>query len=120
MKLTVKQRPVNGFLGGPKQVNFMLFYNSASYELAVEQLRERIITIRFSDAYGYENILGVYYSLETLLMLFDGHFYPVASAFENETEITQSWKRRELPSYHSADFVLGTENRLLAFDSVLN
>lgn len=48
----------------------------------------------------------VYYSLETLLMILDGQFYPVVRAFEDSIEIPHSLQRRTLPSYNSADFMI--------------
>lgn len=53
-------------------------------------------------------------------MLFDGHFYPVVSVFDGDTEITQSWNRRALPSYTSADFMLGAGNHLVDFETILD
>lgn len=120
MKLTIKQRPENGFLGGPKNRYFSVCHEGITYEIAIEQCGERKITITSPEGGTYNNALEVYYTLETLLMLFDGQFYPVVSAFDGDTEVTSSWKRRALPCYHSADFMVGTGNALLDFEKVLN
>ena len=64
--------------------------------------------------------LAVYYSLETLLMLLDGQFYPTLNVYNNDTEITYSWKKRSLPSYYSAAFMMGSGNKLVDFEAVVN
>lgn len=120
MKLVVTQKPENGFLGGPKELTFSMRYGNADYELSIEQCIQRTITIASEGMVSYSDLLEVYYSLETLLMLFDGQFYPVVSAFEDDIEITQSWKKRALPSYSSADFMQGAGNVLINFESVVN
>lgn len=120
MKLVVTQKPVNGILGGPKELTFSMRYGNADYELSIEQCIQRTITIASEGMVAYSDLLKVYYSLETLLMLFDGQFYPVVSAFEDDIEITQSWKKRALPSYSSADFMQGAGNVLINFESAVN
>ena len=120
MRLKVIQGLEKGFLGGPKQSNFTFFYNNAHYEIMIEQLGERIITISSFDTHTCEDTLRVYYTLETLLMLFDGQFYPIVSATKNDTQITDSWKQLQLPSHNSADFCLGSGNILLDFQPILN
>lgn len=120
MKLIVIQKPENGALGGPKELTFSMRYGNADYALSIEQAVQRTITIASEGITAYSDLLKVYYSLETLLMLFDGQFYPVVSAFEDDTEITQSWQKRALPSYSSADFMRGSGNVLAGFETVVN
>ena len=120
MELRITQRPENGFLGGPKNVDFTVCHRGVSHRITIDQLCERWITISSSDGCLYKDTLDFYYTLETLLMLFDGQFYPVVSAFENNVEITPGWNKRTLPSYHSADFMIGSGNVLLDYEMVLN
>lgn len=120
MKLTVTQKPKNGVLGEPKALKFSMHYGDVNYDLSIEQCVQRTITIASQSQVTYPDILKVYYSLETLLMILDGQFYPVVSAFEDSIEITHSWQRRTLPSYNSADFMIGHGNVLAGFETVVN
>lgn len=120
MELTIAQKPEIGFLGGPKDKCFQVCHNSINYTVIINQCGERQITLKSCEDGTIRDMLYVYYSLETFLMLLDGQFYPVISAFENDIEITHSWKKRTLPSYHSANFMIGTENILADFNAVLN
>lgn len=120
LKLDITQKPENGFLGGPKSKCFSVCHNDIEYEIAVNQHGERRITITSSEGISIENILGLYYSLETFLMLLDGQFYPIVNVFENDVETTHSWEKRTLPSHHSADFMVSTGNALLDFEAILD
>lgn len=120
MKLTVTQKPKNGVFGGPKTLKFSMHYGDVNYDLSIEQCVQRTITIASQSQVTYPDILKVYYSLETLLMILEGRFYPVVSAFEDGIEITHSWQRRTLPSYKSADFMIGCGNVLAGFETVVN
>ena len=53
-------------------------------------------------------------------MLFDGRFYPIIHASDNDVDITESMIKRELASYSSADFMLYKENSFLDFESIIN
>ncbi|MCQ2470410.1 MAG: hypothetical protein MJ147_00050 [Clostridia bacterium] len=120
MNLTVKQKQSqNGFLGGPKMAKLLFDKNNIEYEIYIEQCGIRTITIKSNSEIVYEDLLEVYYSLETLLMLFDGQFYPIVSVFEDDVEVTCSWIKRTLPSYNSADFMIGTNNTLIDFSNSL-
>ena len=118
MELAITQMPENGFLGGPKTNSFSVGINDVRYDVTINQLGRREITISSSSG-QYEDLLSVYFNLETLLMLFDGQFYPVIKAFDG-TDITASWKKRSLACYTSADFMIGSGNKLLEFDTILN
>lgn len=120
MRLFLSQAPENGRLGGPKEKQFVFSYKDIDYEITVEQCGKRQITISSPEIATTENLLYVFYSLETLLMLFDGQFYPINSVFENSQEITHSFQRRTLPSYKSADFTIGAGNILINYESVLS
>lgn len=120
MKLIITQKPENGVLGGPKELTFSVNYGNANYEVSIEQYVQRTIIIASENKAAYSDLLEVYYSLETLLMLFDGQFYPVVSVFEDSVEITHSWKERALPSYSSADFMQGSGNVLVDFETGVN
>lgn len=119
MELTITQRLKNGFLGGPKNKSFSLHYNNTYYTLKINQLGMRQIIIASSEGGTIKDMFEIYFSLETLLMLLDGQFYPIISVFENDIEITRSLERRILPSYYSADFMVGAGNNLVDFDMVL-
>ena len=120
IEFKITQRSENGFLGSPKHVDFTVCHGEASHKITIDQLCERRITITSLEGYPYKDTLDIYYTLETLLMLFDGQFYPVVTASENDVEITQSWNKRALLSYHSADFMIGTGNKLFDFEMVLD
>lgn len=120
MRIKVSQQPDKGILGGPKSKEFNVRYNERNYEISIRQLGVREITITCSDPCSYKDCLGVYYYLISLLMLFDGQFYPITRAFENDTEITASMKERALVSYTSADFMLYRENKLIDFENAIS
>lgn len=81
MRLTVTQKPKNGVLSGPKALKFSMHYGAVNYDLSIEQCVQRTIMIASQSQVTYPDIQKVYYSLETLLMILDGQFYPVVSAF---------------------------------------
>ena len=118
MQLIITQKPDYEFLGGPKHKGFTVNLNGESYDIDIDQIGKRTITISTTSS-NYNGTLSVFYSLETLLMLFDGHFYPVERAFDG-ADITASWKERSLSCYSSADFMLDSKNRLIEFDAVLD
>lgn len=118
MNLSITQQPINGILGGPKHKGFAVSVNNTAYNISIDQQCQREVSIS-SPAGKYEDATSIYYSLVTLLMLFDGHFYPVVNAYDG-TDITESWNKRALPSYSSADFMLGTGNKLIEFDAILD
>lgn len=118
MNLSITQQPINGILGGPKHKGFAVSVNNTAYNISIDQQCQREVSIS-SPAGKYEDATSIYYSLVTLLMLFDGHFYPVVNAYDG-TDITESWNKRALPSYSSADFMLGTGNKLIEFDQILD
>lgn len=111
------QLPENGFLGGPKGVSFSGSILGISYDITISQLLQR--EIKVSTNGSYEDCLSIYNTIETLLMVMDGQFYPTMKAFDG-AEITDSWKKRRLASYSSADFMIGADNCLLSFDDVLD
>lgn len=110
MRLLVSQTLTNGRLGGPKKKQFFFSHECIDYEIVVEQCGERQITISSPEKNTTRNLLNVYYSLDTLLMLFDGQFYSVNRALENNQDVTHSFQCRTLPSYKSADFMIDTRN----------
>lgn len=118
MNLSITQQPINGIIGGPKHKGFAVSVNNTAYNISIDQQCQREVSIS-SPAGKYEDATSIYYSLVTLLMLFDGHFYPVVNAYDG-TDITESWNKRALPSYSSADFMLGTGNKLIEFDQILD
>ena len=107
MILTVNQKLDNGILAGPKEHVINLVRDSVDYKILINQGPHRTISISAEVAASYKQLLGVFYDVETLLMILGGKFIPVESVFENEVEVTHSWKKRTLPSYRSADFMMG-------------
>lgn len=118
MKFVIQQGFVNGALGGPKDISFVSTFRDNIYKLIVHQDGVRAITVESASS-SYQDMLHIIYSLQTLLMLFDGRFYPTISANDG-TDITSSWVKRELACYHSADFMTYPTNKLLEFDKVLD
>lgn len=120
MLLKIIQKPTNGFLGGPQYNKFTLHANGFSFNIEIQQSMTRIICIDSTEANNYKDYLDIFYTLETLLMICDGHFIPTISAFEDDTEITSSWNKRRLPSYSSADFMLGVGNKLIDYSEIID
>ena len=120
MILKIIQKPTNGFLGGSKYNKFTLCANGFSFNIEIQQSITRIICIDSSESNNYKDYLDIFYTLETLLMICDGHFMPTVSAFEDDVEITSSWNKRRLPSYSSADFMLGTWNKLIDYSEIID
>jgi len=118
LNLSITQQPINGILGVPKHKDFAVSVNNTAYNISIDQQCQRVLSIS-SPAGKYEDATSIYYSLVTLLMLFDGHFYPVVNAYDG-TDITESWNKRALPCYSSADFMLGNGNKLIEFDAILD
>lgn len=118
MKLTIWQKPENGILGGPKSKWFSAYINEKNFDIEISQNSFRIIKIHTDDG-TYSDVLSLYYALETLLVLFDGQFYPVTKA-DDGTEITTSWKKRIPIKHTSADYMMGAWNRLIDFEEILD
>lgn len=118
MKLIISQAPEKGVLGGPKGKHFTFSDKDYDYEITVEQCGNRQITISSSNT--IENLLHIFYSLDTLLMLLDGQFYPINQVLENDQSVTYSFQKRALPSFKSADFMIGAGNILISFENVLS
>lgn len=118
MKLIVCQAPEKGLLGGPKEKHFTFSYKGVDYEIAVVQCGYREIDI--SSTNTLKNLRHIFYSLDMLLMLFDGQFYPIKHVMENEQDVTDCFQKRTLPSFKSADFMIGGGNVLIPFDSILS
>ncbi len=113
MNLAITQAPSSGILGGPFKKEFVLTKDGIDYRISVEQMAARKIEITSDNACDVKSILGIYYRLVSLMMLFDGEFYPIIEAMDGEIDITHSMQKRELASYHSADFMCGTGNTLI-------
>jgi len=111
--LVIIQAPLNGILGGPLRKDFLLAKSGINYAIHIEQMGVRKIEILSDGDHDVESTLGMYYRIITLLMLFDGEFYPVIEAMENGIDITDSMRKRALASYESADFMLGAGNALV-------
>ena len=118
MQLTMTLQPQEGFLGGPHDTCFSVTINNKVFDISINQIGKRDITIS-SENCSSEEAFSVYYALDTLLMLFDGQFYPVVEVFDG-TDTTDDWKKQILPSHTSADFMITTANKLLDFDTALN
>lgn len=118
MKFVITQDFQNKAFGIPKNIFFEAHLGDDTYKLTIHQERHRTITVESASS-NYQDMLHIIYSLQTLLMLFDGRFYPVISVHDG-ADITTSWIKRELPCYHSADFMTYSTNKLLDFDKVLD
>ena len=120
MVLFLSQKPDNGCLRSSSQCQFIFSHEDIEYKITVEQSAVRQITISSSpEKTTSRNLLNVFYSLDTLLMLFDGQFYPVNVALENNVDITPSFQNR-IASYKSADFVIGAGNILIDYENILS
>ena len=113
LNLIITQAPSNGILGGPFSKKLVLTNDGIDYAVSIEQMGVRTIEISSTKAHSAKDVLSIYYRIVTLLMLFDGKFYPIIEAADDVGDITVSMQERELASYKSADFMLGTGNALL-------
>ncbi len=120
MVLKIIQKPTNGILGGSKINEFTLNADGYNFYIKIHQCVQRTISIESHETDDCKYYLNIFYTLESLLMIFDGHFIPTINAFSNDTDITHSWHERTLPSYSSADFVLGLENKLIDYSEVID
>ena len=120
MKLTVTQQQNSGVFASTRGVNLIHQSNNIAYTISVmDRDNRQVIVAPISDT-TYPAMFGVYYNIETLLMLFEGQFFPTLNVFENNTDITHCWRQRTLPSYSSADFMVGTDNILVDYSVFLN
>lgn len=108
MNLLVIQRPERGLLGGSKDLQLDIAVNKESFKTCISQLGQRTISVS-SDGH-YENLQRVYYDISTLLMLFDGQFYPTEQVLLNGQDVTHNWLAKELSYFSSADFLIGTNS----------
>lgn len=118
MRLDITLKQENGLLGGPHHVEFNIVFKNAHYDISIDQLCIRKITIETMDG-NFDDLKYLYYSMEELIMLFDGRFYSVYEA-NNGQDITEKWHEDTLPSYTSADFMMRSDNRLVMWANVLN
>ncbi len=120
MMLTITQRPTDGALGGPYSKYLRIHHENVDYSISITQCVERCITVEASKNGSLEQTLGMFYSLESLLMLFDGQFYPITKALDGNVDVTHSFQKRTLASRHSADFMRYSGNMMLNFEDALN
>lgn len=118
MNLVVIQRPERGLLGGSKELQLDIAVNKESFKTCISQLGQRTISV--SSEGHYENLQRAYYDISTLLMLFDGQFYPTEQVFLNGQDVTHNWLAKELLYFSSADFLIGINSKLIEFDSTLD
>ena len=67
--------------GGPKEVMFSIDIKGINYEIKIYQCQYREINITSLNNINNEGLYSVYYSLESLLMLLEGQFYPIVHAY---------------------------------------
>lgn len=121
MELEITKKKLNnGFFGGPKAVSFDVIYHNEEYVITIEQCVIRKIRIVSKEHTSIKNLLSLFLSLEILLMLFDGQFYTTVMASDGTTDITDSINQQEAAFFHSADFMLGSNNTLIDFYKILN
>lgn len=122
MEFIVRECPNNGIFGGSfeKTITAYIVPQHSSAEISIEQLGERIITIHTVEDVSIYDLHHLYFDLKRLLMLLDGQFYPPVSVTQDGVEITTSIKKKLLPNYQSADFMIGENNRLISYEDVLS
>jgi hypothetical protein len=120
-KLSVTQYP-NGTLGGPKKAEFFIQHRYAKIAIAIEQCGCRKIIISVKKELDAEKIFDIYQTLEKLLMLFEGSFFPVSefqfsdssSSTPNELQsLSDKSNRYKLSYYNSVDFLRYRINKLI-------
>ena len=104
MIIGIEQLPKTGHLGGPKQLSFDICESGKRYSISIVQCGKRTIEIESNDKVTYKDLKRVYFTLEDLLLLFDGQFYPVNRAYDRSGSI--SWNNNLIPSRFSADYML--------------
>lgn len=119
MRLKVIQKAHKGILGKKEPVKIQFVYLSNNYILEIIQNVTRTVMITCEGNIKYNDIIEVYYSIESLLMLFDGQFYEI-SEVNDGTDITVSFLKKRLACYKSADFMLYTGNILIDYTKVIN
>lgn len=122
MEIIVRECPMGDMLGGFFEKTFVVHegLQHVPAEISIEQLGERVITVRTIENGSTYDLHHLYFSLKRLLMLLDGQFYPITSVADGGTEITASIQKKLLSNYRSADFMIGESNCLINFGEALS
>lgn len=125
-KITVKQYLPNGVMAGTYQTTIRL---AEGVTASIEQGRKRKVEISSANAVSCEDLFFKFESLDKLLMLFEGRFYPIETlVFESENQsdsgqfadISKELLDKRLSYYHSRDIYQYPILRLLPFHTVLS
>lgn len=119
-ELRVTEASETGLLGGSHNVRFSFHHENNEYSIDLEQYGTRTITISTQKAITTDKLLFIYYRLKTLLLLLDGQFHDIKYAVEDGVDVTASFKKRELPCYESADFMIGRGNFSVPYSKALS
>lgn len=122
-KLKVMQRIENGVFGGPIRKEFVAKYNNYDISITIEQSGIRNIILDSNKAMNTSSMGDCYTSVETILMLFDGRFYPIKSAEfldEDDRIIDSDLFNNRLKCYTSKDYCKNGFLKLVLFSDVLN
>jgi hypothetical protein len=130
-KMTAIQYPDNGCLGGPHQVAFSFNDNTSNVNISisVEQNLVRKVELISNKAIKCKELFSIFQSLEKLLMLFDGKFYPIKELdFSNETyddseqfsDISKGILDDRLSYFTSKDFCQNSFMKLIPYQDILS
>lgn len=120
-KLSVEQGVEKGLLGGPFQLKLTL-KNGVS--VLINQFGKRIIELSTYTPISCDDLFMTFQSIEKLLMLLDGRFYPIEKLcyFMDGDELTDAsieYEQKRLGYFSSKDFCRYSWLRLMAFQNVL-
>lgn len=124
--IEIQQRLNNGILGGPFQCDFTITIDSISYEISIEQLGIRKITITTESTVDLDEIIKLFNELDMLIMLGEGQFIPVVESkvinddiISKSDDIDSIFEKR-LKMFNSADFTIGSHSTFLSFDKYVD
>ena len=124
-KLTVVQGLENGFLGGPYEKGLTLPDGIAA---EITQIGKRTIELSSSHTRSGKDLFCAFQSLEKLLMLFDGRFYPIEHLHfggqdqrdpDQDDALSHEILDGRLWYYKSRDCFQNTCFKLISFQDVL-
>lgn len=120
MEWIITQQLLSKITQPGRHIKFSIKRNKVIYNITIEEDSSRKITILSKGSPTYPEKFQVFYDIERLIMLFEGHFHSVIEACEKGTKITHCFKARTLDSYISAQSMISESNVLLDFSQVLN
>lgn len=126
-EIVITQGLLKGCLGGPYQKEDLSISDGIIANIV--QVGKRTISIRSDKEIDCDDLFCQFQTLEKLLMLFDGRFYPIESLKFEESkhdkpeilrEYAEKVQKDRLPYYETRDLFQCSCLRLISFQDVLN